>query len=119
MSNYDLKRAALRKANFVRRLLGLPPVDHLYKGDKGEPRSCPITNTIYDDDLSHGEVFVETDGREIHVEDFRNSAGEYKEYIVGIAQHSQARQFISQFDNGGFPELIKQPFDWVQNKDSE
>lgn len=61
------REAALNAANAVRANMGYPPVDHLYKGVPCVGDNCPITNTIYDDDISRDEWHISTDDA-VHVQ---------------------------------------------------
>lgn len=46
----DRVKGALAFANQIRKNLGKPPVENIYRGERSNGYSCPITNTIYDDD---------------------------------------------------------------------
>ncbi len=91
--NYDkIRKAALDKANQVRKALGLAPVDHLYKGAPNQWASCPITNTIYDDDLDRNKVSVNTGVEAITVIDVNTG----KEKV--FKQNRLSREFVNLFD---------------------
>jgi hypothetical protein len=96
-ANYrrSLREAALRIANRCRREMGLPPVKHLYKGRRGDPNSCAISETIRDDDandwsISTGRTYI-TIGK-----GDRN---------IAVRHTELSQQFINEFDLGMFPRL--------------
>lgn len=99
MDKYEL--AALRTANKVRRkAFGLPAVDRLYPGYTRSPGSCPITNTIYDDDIKPKRGKVKTGLTEVTT----------KDEIRGTETHPlsvDAQAFVSRFDYGWYPHLNK------------
>jgi hypothetical protein len=85
-------------------MLGLPPVDHLYKGQPGVESACPITNTIYDDDLERNSVFVETDGYKVTVEDSRTLPTK----ALTFFNPPTVTEFIHEFDWRRIEELIEE-----------
>lgn len=95
-----IRAAALAKANAVRKALGLPRVDHLYKGIPCNANNCPITNTIYDDDITRDDYMIYsrynfitvTDQKTLHRHDFPTSQG--------------AARFMRRFDDGEIPDLM-------------
>jgi hypothetical protein len=99
-SDEEVRQAALDTANQIRARLELPPVDHLYKGRIANASSCPITNTIYDDDLSRDYAVVET---------IPGSIGVWKKVsFTPLIRHDAdeaTRQFIFRFDQGNYPDL--------------
>lgn len=122
-------KAALEVANKARATLGLPPVDHLYPGKPGDPFSCAITETVYDDDLDREKYVVRTTATEVDIfEDAKvvksrpGSAIQYvlpKDYegepmyvaqkppIHWIHMDPDSRTFIERFDDGRYRTLIK------------
>lgn len=99
----EKKKAALAAANDVRRQLGKPPVDHLYKGNRNKADSCPITNTIYDDDLDR-EAYEVTTREEWIIVRARGLHFPALAYYP-VPPESRVHQFISSFDHGRYPEL--------------
>lgn len=94
----ELKDAALKLANEIRQQMGYPPVDHLYPGTIANAMSCPITNTIIDDDVTGWSVETGT-GRVLCT----NAEGK----IVKQYHDPASRSFVLLFDAGVFPELVK------------
>jgi hypothetical protein len=92
------KRNALRFANRVRKMLNLPPVDHLYKGQPNEGAYCPITNTIYDDDLDRNDAYIRTERYNLY---FR--VGEMDRKTINLPP--SVRSFVKAFDDCLIPEL--------------
>jgi hypothetical protein len=93
----SLREAALRIANSVRKEMGLPPVTHLYKGTKGHPRYCVISQTIRDDDAKDWNIY--TGGCDITVS--------RDEQYFQRSHSDLSREFIKYFDEGDFPRLEK------------
>lgn len=104
-SKEDTKKAALNIANRVRKQLGLPPVDHLYKGKPNDPSSCAITNTVYDDDLDRTNTYVRTMFGSVTATQNGTTAS------ASFSRGSRVADFIRTFDRGGFPELIDKASD--------
>lgn len=101
MNKYE--RAALQSANRIRKAaFGLPPVDHLYKGEKMEEANCPITNTILDDDLERGDQTIDTVGKAVEISKDMDD-------LVSYPLSATAYQFVQKFDDGEFPHLILDP----------
>lgn len=102
-----LRRAALQTANKVRKSLGRPPVEYLYKGKRRDGDNCPITNTIYDDDLDHNQYRIDTDYDEITVEDYAkaNDDNTWPESSMIFHLSKGAREFVQRFDMGDMPDL--------------
>ena len=93
------KAAALKVANEVRAMLGYPPVDHLYPGVRCDGANCPITNTIYDDDIDREEYGISTGSRIL----IDKKDGSFQVCYLPL----DATFFVSHFDGGVYPELIK------------
>lgn len=95
----QLMRSALAKANAVRKTLGKPPVTKLYAGRPNQGNDCPITNTIFDDDLSRDEysVFTGYDGIRVwhdeNVDDYDTEG-----YIADEMHTDGSKEFIKKFD---------------------
>lgn len=103
MKNEEILRQGLRAANRVRRFLKLPPVTNLYGGNRGDDASCPITNTIYDDDLDRDRYGVSTGFSVITVHDRKtNTIKRYQNF---------GSEFVQWFDDtslrGTHPNLYK------------
>lgn len=102
MAKYERERkAALNAANKARKLVGLPPVDHLYPGRVGWSASCPITNTVYDDDLDRDRYGVETLDS-ISIRDTDNWGEGFYVKLSDLAS-----RFVTLFDDEKIPDLIK------------
>lgn len=105
-SDKELLVGALKVANRIRKFLGLPPVNELYSGNSGDGWSCPVTNTIYDDDLDRERFTIRTGYSTIGVTDLTKGKKEkcYRNTKAGSA-------FVSAFDGGSlrdeFPDLYK------------
>jgi hypothetical protein len=96
--NYDkIRKAALDKANQVRKRLGKPPVDHLYKGTPNNAFDCPITNTIFADDISRDDYAIQTGYHSISVYDPK-SDHLLVNPILEIKQNRLSKDFLSIFD---------------------
>lgn len=100
-----MKAAALRVANRVRKDIGLPPVKHLYKGRRRESGNCPITNTIYDDDLDRRMSRVVTGHRSVALDGTINGRWVGRRFELT----PYAARFVHAFDVGDIPELNSAP----------
>lgn len=98
------KQAALDKANETRARLGKPPVDHLYKGKPGHSNHCPITNTIYDDDLDRYRYRVRTWDSNVA----RGIVVETEDSEFRVKHSIQSLAFVKHFDDGEYPELVEE-----------
>jgi hypothetical protein len=98
------KKAALDVANLMRVRIGKPPVDHLYPGVPGNAASCPITNTIYDDDIDRNDWNVITGGFGVTAVQMK---GARSELIRFHDEWYDAQRFVRYFDAGEFPDLVK------------
>ena len=98
------KKAALGKANEVRVGLGYPPVDHIYKGRRSKSWACPITNTIYDEDIDRSSLDVDTfDDIDSGIEVRDRNTGEHRRFRHDM----QSLAFVNHFDKGEYPELVE------------
>lgn len=95
MTKYNQKRAALRFANRLRRMLGLPEVSTLRPGLRSESASCPIARTVK---YGAGRRYVRVDESFARIK----VGGETKMIPVPTG----ARYFIFDFDTRGYPDLI-------------
>jgi hypothetical protein len=96
------RQAALDVANQARAALGLPPVDHLYKGRPSDPYSCAMTQTVYDDDLDRTKYIVTT-GIGAVVVKHRILETE----VVRVLHTPDSRAFVKRFDRREYPTLIR------------
>lgn len=102
----SLKEGALAAANAARAAIGYPPVDHLYPGYRQMATSCPITNTVYDDDIDRTKYYVATGGFGISIsEDVTGWRAKRRQIPIS----NEAWLFIREFDKGFFPELEIRP----------
>lgn len=115
--------AALEVANRTRKVLGLPPVDHLYPGVPQDAYSCAITETVYDDDLDRSNYIVSTsysavkiyenakivDNKYIVPKDFTDKPtySAQVEPDIQIPMTVLSKEFISRFDKKRYRSLIK------------
>lgn len=98
----EMKDAALAAANEARAFLGFDSVDHLYKGKRVTASYCPITNTVYDDDVDRLTVGIGTTQDYISVWE---KVGAMDRELVEINLTEAATDFVYAFDTGRFPEL--------------
>lgn len=96
-----LRQAGLRFANGVRYFLELEPIGELLPGDIGQQESCPITNTVLRD--GGPEIIVSTTGSRCEV---RAKDGTV---LFAAKLPTAAREFVSAFDRGQFPDLKSAP----------
>jgi hypothetical protein len=103
-----IRGAALTAANAARAELGFPPVDHLYKGVRKDELACPITNTVYDDDIDRNKYWIETSDSIVIYSRVRKGDEWDIELplLAKVSLSSDANEFVTMFDNGEFPELI-------------
>lgn len=97
MTTYERKRAALRFANRIRRMLGLEPVTELRKGLRQDSTSCPIARTIKYQ--AGGRRYVSV--TELRAS-FRGPDGARKHIPVPLG----AQYFIGAFDAGEYRDLV-------------
>lgn len=118
MGTKAIRNAALRKANQVRKRMGFGPVDHLYPGKPNLTASCPITNTVYDDDVPRDKFVVLTGTEDVKVFDIADT--EFLAYspelgrlpklgakpVVTVKHSDGSAGFIDAFDGHEIPDLI-------------
>jgi hypothetical protein len=110
-----LKGQALRFANKIRKELGLKPVDHLYPGNPNDGNSCPITNTIYDDDLDKNRFKVDTGlfGIKVSEKVLETEGYPYTKWLTVLEREHwpSSKEFVAYFDAYKIPELSIKPVD--------
>jgi hypothetical protein len=84
-------KRVLAEINLIRWQCGRPPLDKVPLGDRREPDSCPIALAC------KGTAFHDT----IH-------AGGVDGVVLNLETPRVLRAFMRDFDNGQFPELVKQ-----------
>lgn len=93
------KEAALDVANRIRSELGYKPVEALYPGQRAVGNNCPITNTIYDNDIDRIQLKIETHRYGVIV--FNKNDGS----TLALPLSDLAQKFVDGFDSGYYPEL--------------